>query len=810
MKINLNTEANKVDKKIIIHLSKIGLSEDDFDTNFTILWKDRPDIAIKKDWKYSIIFENKRTFTDLEKAKIQWLSYIHQLNSLWYINDKFLLITTNWLSFFCDQFILDDNEIKWLEEVQINSLESITLDFIKYNTTITNEQEKLLKTDKKELKRIFDKINNYLRDKWLWISERLHITSAMIFLKMVKENSDVFDFNRNELSKNQLNVKFKNLELNINEYNIIDIFNTINSFYKWDFNFNISEYEWKNIIEWLFSIIDEANLSWYDLDIKWEAFEYFINYWNANSDMGEYFTPRHVIKFIVNLLDEEFIKNRTFMFWKKYFDPTCWTWWFLIEIFKKIKNELKENNKLNNNILELKTNTVFWNELNLRSAEISKMNMILTWDWHSNISQWDFLDIYKNKKEFFDVAIWNPPFGKKREPEFLRCFIESIKEWWYIILVLPDWILWNEWWNNKSFVNIRKHLLNKGKVLKIISLPQGIFLPYAVSKTNIIFWKKSKQSTNYDIEFLNIKTDWYSLDTKRDFIWDSDLDLYFSNKSKLIKEWKIFNVNTKDIWNLDILNTLELKKSKLITENKKNTIDLNELKKWLLDNNIDNKEILFIKWKILKINNTIKLNNKNLKEIESQINWFGFNMMVNKFDNSLKITSHHNTRKISEIFNIEKGNLQSTKAIDWKYNFITASEQWSKHESYKYDWEALIFVMWASWSLWRTHYVNWKFIASDLCFILTPKEWEKVNLKFYYYYFNKIRKNIVKALVKWWAKLTIWKNDFSKFKIIYPQYEEQLEFAKQIIKNESKIDNYKKKIIYEEKNIIDRFNHLVG
>ncbi len=90
--------------------------------------------------------------------------------------------------------------------------------------------------------------------------------------------------------------------------------------------------------------------------------------------------------------------------------------------------------------------------------------------------------------------------------------------------------------------------------------------------------------------------------------------------------------------------------------------------------------------------------------------------------------------RIDEIFSFEKGLLQSTKCVPGDFDFITASSEWKTHNEYTHDCEALIFAAAASGSLGRTHYVNGKFVSSDLCFIITPKDQENlpVDLKFYH------------------------------------------------------------------------------
>lgn len=126
-------------------------------------------------------------------------------------------------------------------------------------------------------------------------------------------------------------------------------------------------------------------------------------------------------------------------------------------------------------------------------------------------------------------------------------------------------------------------------------------------------------------------------------------------------------------------------------------------------------------------------------------------------------------KKINQLFNFEKGVLQSSKCIEGKYDFITAAADWKTHNEYSHDCEALIFAAAASGSLGRTHYVNGKFISSDLCFILTPKEPEKlpVNLKFYHIIFNLYKNEIVSATKAGTSKEAIGLKVFGEYELPY-------------------------------------------
>lgn len=125
--------------------------------------------------------------------------------------------------------------------------------------------------------------------------------------------------------------------------------------------------------------------------------------------------------------------------------------------------------------------------------------------------------------------------------------------------------------------------------------------------------------------------------------------------------------------------------------------------------------------------------------------------------------------RIGDLFNIEKGSLQSSKNTAGTFQFITAAEIWKTHHEYTHDCEALVFAAAASGSLGRTHYVYGKFISSDLCFILTEKDKVKypIDLKFYHFVFNSFKDNIVNQTKAGTSKESINLTNFSNYLIPY-------------------------------------------
>ena len=125
--------------------------------------------------------------------------------------------------------------------------------------------------------------------------------------------------------------------------------------------------------------------------------------------------------------------------------------------------------------------------------------------------------------------------------------------------------------------------------------------------------------------------------------------------------------------------------------------------------------------------------------------------------------------RIGEIFHLEKGCLQSSKCIQGKYDFITAAKDWKTHNTYTHDCEAIVYAVAASGSLGQAHYIDGKFIASDLCLILTEKDKTKypINFLFYQIVFESLRDEVVSKTKTGTSKEAISQKNFSAYEIPY-------------------------------------------
>jgi len=161
---------------------------------------------------------------------------------------------------------------------------------------------------------------------------------------------------------------------------------------------------------------------------------------------------------------------------------------------------------------------------------------------------------------------------------------------------------------------------------------------------------------------------------------------------------------------------------------------------------------------------------------------------------------------ISDLFNFEKGTLQSSKCVAGVYNFLTASAEWKTHNEFTCDCEALVFAAAASGSLGRTHYVNGKFIASDLCFIITPKDEQKypIDLQFYHILFNELKKDIVKSTKAGTSKEAIGLKSFGKYKLPYFDIEKQRKIKSKFLES----NDLKNELITEQETQLAYLKHL--
>ena len=349
-----------------------------------------------------------------------------------------------------------------------------------------------VQVSREELIRIFKRQANYLREAGLQAGlERFGAFSDVLFLKLMDELSQIREHAGGDtiFPKHLRWSEFqdKNPVQRI-EYVRDVVWRGMNERYGEIFGhaFPITSPE---IFDDIVKDLSKLNFTGTDVDIKGDAFEYFLK--NAYQgikikDLGEYFTPRNIVRTMVSMVDPKI--------GEKIYDPFCGTGGFLIEAFRYIALRSKLTKETSN---ILKCHTIYGSEITV-TARVARMNMILYGDGHSNVVQ---QDSFANPNEGkFDIILTNPPYSQKTRHGNLyaipsqngdvvamqHCLDSLAPNGRAAILVKEDFLT-----EGGDIGKVRDVILNSAKSFSIVSLPRRLFEPYTPTKTSIIYLEKA-------------------------------------------------------------------------------------------------------------------------------------------------------------------------------------------------------------------------------------------------------------------------------------------------------------------------------
>lgn len=500
----------------------------------------RPDYVLysKESDKPLIIIEAKKPGSRIDTALEQGINYARALEAP-------LVFATDGV--FCKAFHTGANRTPILNGEEIDEFirEALALRYL--NTYEVNTVSPKVQYDRKELIRVFDEANNMLRGEGLRAGiERFGEFANILFLKLISESEQIkkesgiktkFDISCSWDSIKQIPSPARI------EYINKTVYDKLNSLYNTDI-FTPLQIRDASILKEIMDKLDPLMLTDVDSDVKGDAFEYFLKAsTSTKNDLGEYFTPRHIVKTMVRLVNPQIGET--------IYDPFCGTGGFLIESFRHIYNNMARTEV---NLKTLREKTVYGNEIT-NTARITKMNMILAGDGHSNIAMKDSLAnpvdgkatyTDENGEEHhygYDIVLANMPYSQKTKYGSLydlsttngdsvcvqHCMkaINSTSANGRMALVVPEGFLFR-----KDLTKTREYLLDNCQLQSIISLPQGVFLPYTGVKTDIIYATKVNQKVKSSEKkksfwYFDVKSDGYTLDNhRRKLDTPSDLSKY--------------------------------------------------------------------------------------------------------------------------------------------------------------------------------------------------------------------------------------------------------------------------------------------
>lgn len=274
-------------------------------------------------------------------------------------------------------------------------------------------------------------------------------------------------------------------------------------------------------------VLSEIDMS--NKDIMGDVYEYSLSKMSSAGQLGQFRTPRHIVNMMVNLVEPTLDD--------KVLDPAMGTAGFLLGVAQYIHdNHQKE--LLNKEKAKHFTSTMFSGfDTDPSMLRIGAMNMLLHGVEEPNIARQDSLSDDNPVRNAYSLILANPPFTgsvfqediskdilakcktKKTELLFLSLFIQSLKLGGRCACIVPDGVLFG---SSKAHQSIRQELVENNKLQAVISMPSGVFKPYAGVSTAILLFTNDPSGTD-KVWFYDMKADGYSLDDKRSPIADNDI-----------------------------------------------------------------------------------------------------------------------------------------------------------------------------------------------------------------------------------------------------------------------------------------------
>ena len=306
-----------------------------------------------------------------------------------------------------------------------------------------------------------------------------------------------------------------------------------------------------NLLSSVIDLLDQIPMQ--DRDTKGDLYEYMLSKLNTAGQNGQFRTPRHIIELMVGLAAPT-VKDTIC-------DPASGTCGFLIGASQYL---LKNNPNIlvNEKSRDHFNNTMFYGyDFDQTMLRIGSMNMLLHGVENPEINYRDSLSQdYAIEEEKFSLILANPPFAgnlafdgtakdllavvktKKTELLFMALFLKLLKPGGRAAVIVPDGVLFN---GNEAFKKIRTTIINEQKLDAVISLPSGVFKPYAGVSTAILLFTKTNSGGTESVWFYDMTADGFSLNDNRQPLLDLE-KLGFDPKVKLTEEDHSMN-NLPDI-----------------------------------------------------------------------------------------------------------------------------------------------------------------------------------------------------------------------------------------------------------------------
>ena len=266
-----------------------------------------------------------------------------------------------------------------------------------------------------------------------------------------------------------------------------------------------------------------------DLDMQGDLYEYMLGKLATAGQNGQFRTPKHIREMMVELLQPT--PDDTIC------DPACGTAGFLVSASEYIRKHYEDT--MTAEQWEHFAGDAFTGfDTDRTMLRISAMNLMLHSISHPEIDYKDSVSKQNQISDKFTICLANPPFKgtvdaesihdnlkavtntKKTELLFLALFLRMLKKGGQCACIVPDGVLFG---SSKAHKAIRKELVENHQLRAVISMPSGVFKPYAGVSTAVLVFTKTGAGGTENVWFYDMKADGFSLDDKRSEIAENDI-----------------------------------------------------------------------------------------------------------------------------------------------------------------------------------------------------------------------------------------------------------------------------------------------
>jgi len=290
----------------------------------------------------------------------------------------------------------------------------------------------------------------------------------------------------------------------------------------------------------IYEIMNKAQSS----DIRGDVYEYLLNKISSAGTIGQFRTPRHIIRMMVEMVDPKADDVIC--------DPACGTSGFLVSAAEYLKETKKEEIFFDKDKKEHYMNSMFNGfDMDRTMLRIGAMNMMAHGIDNPFIEYRDSLSDQNADHDKYSLILANPPFKgsldadavsgdllkvcktKKTELLFLALFLRMLKVGGRCACIVPDGVLFG---SSKAHKDIRKQIVEENRLEAVISMPSGVFKPYAGVSTAILIFTKIGHGGTDNVWFYDMTADGYSLDDKRTPVSENDIPDIIERFKNLDKE----------------------------------------------------------------------------------------------------------------------------------------------------------------------------------------------------------------------------------------------------------------------------------